>query len=112
MRIKDFFLKIVEYINTGCQIGNDSTNVLATRDTKRGLETAEILDFCYNSEIDCWTIKVKDWETSSRKEPAFEYRPGGTFTLRFTAEDIKKIKEELRAMDVDLDTSGTEELYN
>lgn len=62
MEIKELMSKIKEFKEKGCLIDYDNTNILAIRMTERGKETASILNFGYDAEIDCWVIEVKDWK--------------------------------------------------
>lgn len=61
MEIKKLMNKIKDFKEKGCLIDFDNTNFLAIRQTNRGKETADVLDFGYDVELDCWVIEIKDW---------------------------------------------------
>lgn len=61
MKIKELMSKIKYFKEQGCLIDHDNTTLLAIRETDRGKETAAVLSFGYDAEIDCWIFEVKDW---------------------------------------------------
>lgn len=68
MTIKDFLADINEFKKKGCPMDLDNTNIIGIRDTNRGLETAAIVGFGYNAELDSWFVEVKDWEKGCVKK--------------------------------------------
>lgn len=72
MSISDLMKKINYYKKKGCTLELDNTLVIATRKTKRGIETAGINDFIYDPELDMWCIEVTDWE---KEEPYLAVGP-------------------------------------
>lgn len=67
MTIKELYGRMQDFIKNYIPLNLDNSNVLAVKRTVRGIETAEIIDFYYNGEIDSWVIEVKDWESEQYK---------------------------------------------
>ena len=67
MEIRELYHMMQTKIEEEAPLSIDPTLLLAVRKTKRGLETAGVLDFRYDPEISAWLIEINTWESAGIK---------------------------------------------